>query len=136
MTMIDESVPTRPLPATALAWVAGARSLAKYAAPWPMPFYLPECIPFLRARSQFEPFQAILPHLDRALIEFTLDGWSLTTARRSADLTYRRTSNYFLSDGIIGPNNLPRISRPPLEASKDRMVPPVWGEQRSFRLGP
>jgi hypothetical protein len=128
--MIDASVPNKSLPTAAptaaLAQVAEARSLAKYAALWPTPFYLSAPIPSLRARSRFKPFQAILPHIDRALIQFTLGGWSLTTAQRLAELTSRHTSKCFLSDCTIGPNNFPGISRPALDESKDCMVPPVW----------
>jgi hypothetical protein len=134
--MIDESVPNRPLSAAALACVAGAGSLAKYASPWPTPCYLAELIPFPCPRTRFKPFQAIFPHIDRALTRFTLDGWRLTTAQSLTELTHRHASKRFLSDYTIGPNALPGVPRPTLDKTKDCLVPPVWGEQRASRLGP
>ena len=135
--MINESVPNRSIPTAALAQVAGARSPTTHAVPGPTSFYPAERIIILRAPSRFEPFRAIFPHIDRPLIHFTLDGWSLTTAQRLAERTSRHTSKRFLSGCTIGPNNLPGISRPAPDASKDRMVPPVgensappgWGRE-------
>jgi hypothetical protein len=134
--MIDEIIPNGRLHRAVSLRVVGSRTRPKEGHPPPKPFGLAGRVASLYARSQLKLSQAIFPHINGALTQFTSKRWSLITAQRLAQLTHRHISKRFLSNYPIGPNSLSGISRPIMDEFKDRMMPPTWGELRSSQLGP
>jgi hypothetical protein len=134
--MIDETIPNGCLQEATSLGLAGDRARAKQARPRPTLFGLAGRVASLWARSRLKLCQVISPHVDGALTQTTSKGWSLTTARRLAQLTYQCISKRCPSDYPTGPNTLPGISRPIMDEFKDRLVPPTRGEQPASQLGP